>query len=81
MFRAIIFSESMPQKQRFNLTVEDYQFLYKYMSAKPHENSYPFYDTSEYYDAYCKFLMFGSEKGAMPENIRIFNKIGDAFGF
>lgn len=81
MLRTVIFPKSMPEKQRFNLTNQDYRFLYKYMSAKPRESRYPFYDSSLYYDAYCKFLMFGSEKGAMPENIRIFNKVGDAYGF
>jgi hypothetical protein len=25
--------------------------------------------------------MYGSEKGTLPGNIRIFNKIGDAYGF
>ncbi len=81
ILRAVIFPEAVHRKQRFNLKGEDYQFLYKYMSAKPRESKYPHYDSSEYHDAYCKFLMFGSEKGTMPENIRIFNKIGDAYGF
>ncbi len=81
ILRAVIFPKAVPKKQRFNLTSEDYQFLYKYMSAKPRESKSPYYDSSQYPDAYCKFLLFGAEKGTMPENIRIFNKIGDAYGF
>lgn len=81
ILRSVIFPKSVSQKQRFNLTGEDYQFLYKYMSARPRESKYPFYDSSEYQDAYGKFLMYGAEKENMPENIRIFNKIGDAYGF
>lgn len=81
MLRAVIFPEFVSRKQRFHLTGEDYQFLYKYMSARPRESKYPYYDSSQYTDAYGKFLLFGAQKEAMPANIRIFNKIGDAYGF
>jgi hypothetical protein len=33
------------------------------------------------YDAYCKFLMYGEDKEPIPSNIRIFNKVGDAYGY
>ncbi len=77
----IIFPEAYPVNKRFNLTKSDYNFLLKYMSQLPTESTFPKYDTAEYYDAYCKFLLYGSEKGKMPKNIRIFNKVGDAYGF
>ena len=47
----------------------------------PTESTFPKYDTTEYYDAYCKFLLYGSAKGSIPKSIRIFNKVGDAYGF
>jgi hypothetical protein len=81
ILRSVIFPESVSAKQRFNLNDEDYKFLYQYMSSFPSESKYPAYDTSEYHDAYGKFLLFGSQKGSLPKNIRIFNKIGDAYGF
>lgn len=81
MLRAVIFPEAVPQKQRFDLSNDDYRFLYKWMSARPRESKFPHYDSSQYPDAYGKFLMFGAEKENMPQNIRIFNKIGDAYGF
>ena len=37
-------------------------------------------DTVNYWPAYCKFLLYGSESGELPKNIRIFNKVGDAYG-
>ena len=49
------------------------------MSSFPHESVYPSYDDG-YYDAYVKFLLYGSENRAMPKNIRIFNKVGNAYG-
>ena len=52
------------------------------MSQLPTETSSPPYKTdTAMYDSYCKFLMFGDNKKPMPKNIRIFNKVGDAYGF
>lgn len=81
IMRSIIFPEATEAAQRFDLTKDDYDFLYRYMSAYPHESIYPSYDTSEYYDTYCKFLLYGSEKVTVQPHIRIFNKVGDAYGF
>jgi hypothetical protein len=81
MMLKVIFPQAYSANKRFNLTKDDYSFLLKYMSQMPTESTFPTYDTAEYYDAYCKFLMYGSEKGTVPKNIRIFNKVGDAYGF
>ncbi|WP_218330358.1 hypothetical protein [Hydrotalea lipotrueae] len=81
ILRSVIFPESVPPQSRFNLTATDRQFLLHWMSAYPRESNYPNYDTIAYWDAYCKFLMYGSQKGSLPKNIRIFNKVGDAYGF
>lgn len=79
---SLLFPSKVTASQRFNLTVEDRNFLLKYMSQLPTESTYPPYsaDTASYWPAYCKFLLFGSEKGELPKNIRIFNKVGDAYG-
>jgi hypothetical protein len=50
------------------------------MSQFPSETIYPSYDTANYPDAYVKFLMHGDFKGSLPKTIRIFNKVGDAYG-
>jgi len=82
MLISLIFPTKVHASQRFNITVEDRQFLLKYMSQLPTESTFPPYsaDTAAYWPAYCKFLLFGSEKGALPNNIRSFNKVGDAYG-
>lgn len=77
---SLIFPESVPKKQRFNLTPDDYQLVYKYMSMKPQESHYPSYDSS-YPDAYAKLLLFGSKGKIEDPSLRIFNKEGDAYGF
>ena len=79
VLETILFPEALRKKQRFHLTGDDYQFLYRYMSMKPGESEFPQYDSS-YNGAYSKLLMYGG-KGDVDPNIRIFNKEGDAYGF
>lgn len=84
MLKAVIFPEAVPEEQRFDLSEEDYEFLYQYMSQLPRETTFPDYrsDTTEnFYDSYSKFFMFGDRQEAIPSHIRIFNKIGMAYGF
>ena len=84
ILKTILFPESVPPTQRFDLTADDYNFVRKYMSMSPLESKSPKYpdaDSAGTYDSYCKFLMFGDDKKPMPKNIRIFNKVGDAYGF
>jgi hypothetical protein len=76
----LILPGSVSEEHLFNLTEEDYKFLYTYMSMYPRESLYPFYG-SKYDDKYCKFLMFADREDNIPEHIRIFNKIGLAYGF
>ncbi|WP_128545885.1 serine hydrolase [Larkinella soli] len=80
MLRAVLFPEAVSARKQFDLTPDDYGFLYQYLSQLPRESRHPGYDTS-YYDSYCKFLMFGDTKSRMPASIRIFNKVGDAYGY
>ena len=83
ILKSVLFPEAVPSSQRFSLTDEDYRFLYQYMSQLPRETSYPDYsdDTTNYYDSYVKFFLFGDKQERMPDNIRIFNKIGMAYGY
>jgi hypothetical protein len=81
ILRAVLFPNSVPVNQRFNLSDEDYQFVYQYMSQYPPETNYPSYDSANYWDAFGKLLYWGSEKATLPKNIRVFNKEGDAYGF
>ena len=80
MLRAVLFPESVSPKQRFDLSNDDYRFVYRYMSMFPPESRYPAYD-STYHNAYCKFLLAGDRKWTFPKSVRIFNKVGDAYGY
>jgi Beta-lactamase enzyme family len=78
----IMFPESQPEGNRLVLSASDYTFLWKYMSMLPGESDYPKYPANEYWPAYVKFLLAGSEEGPwFNPNVRIFNKVGNAYGF
>jgi hypothetical protein len=79
MVQSIMFPEAVPVKQRFRLQDSDLAFVRKYMSMYPSESTYPDYDSS-YNNSYVKFLFYGSTDPVEP-HIRIFNKVGDAYGF
>jgi hypothetical protein len=79
ILQSVLFPASVAPKQRFHLTKEDLDFLYRYLSQYPSETGFPKYDTSAYYDSYVKFFF---RKGGhhMPEGVRVFNKVGWAYG-
>ncbi len=79
--RSIIYPESVDNQKQFKLKKEDYDFLRKYMSMLPGESTRPLYPEKNYWDNYVKFLYYGAEKGKANSGLRIFNKVGDAYGF
>jgi hypothetical protein len=81
ILRSIMFPDAVPKKRRFKIRKSDYEFVRKYMSQYPAETSFPPYNPDAYWNSYGKFLLAGAEKNPLPNNIRIFNKSGDAYGF
>jgi len=81
IMKSVMFPASVKNKQRFNLTSDQYRFVWQYLSESPLESSYPEYDSVNYWDAYGKFLYWGSDKAKLPKTIRSFSKEGDAYGF
>ena len=78
---AVLFPEAVPAKQRFQLAEDDYAFLRRYLSMLPRESQHPRYNAKEFPDSYVKFLLAGGSAGVLPPGVRIFNKIGQAYGF
>lgn len=79
----LMLPKAFPKNKRFNLKASDYSFLYQYMSQYPTETKFPNYSAdSTYHPTYGKFIYFGSDKHEpLNVNIRVFNKVGDAYGF
>jgi len=80
MLQAIIFPASVPNKSRFDISEQDRLFLLQYLSQYPSETTFPKYDTAAYYDSYVKFF-FNDATHQMPQGVRVFNKVGWAYGF
>jgi hypothetical protein len=82
VLKRLLFPEIFPKEQQYNLTDEQYRFIYHYMSMWPTESKHPAYNQPEYYPAYCKWLFYGGDSLAVINpNIRIFDKIGDSYGY
>jgi hypothetical protein len=80
MLQSVLFPASVPKEQRFQLSNDDYRFLYRYLSQYPSETPDPKYDTETFYDSYVKFFFRDSTRH-MPEGVRVFNKVGWSYGF
>ena len=80
MLQSVLFPTSVPARKGFNLNPDDYTFLYRYLSQFPSETPYPKYDTTAFYDSYVK-LFFRNQSHQLPPGVRVFNKIGWAYGF
>jgi hypothetical protein len=80
MLQSVIFPASVPKQNRFNMTEADRLFLLQFLSQYPSETNYPKYDSAHFYDSYVKFF-FQDSTHAMPKHIRVFNKVGWAYGF
>lgn len=80
LLKSVLFPEAVPAGQRFQFSEADYRFLYQVMSEKPAESQFPLYAKP---DNYCKFFLFGDrpETDTIPGHLRIFNKVGWAYGF
>lgn len=77
LLKRIIFPEKFSIKERFDITESQREFLMKAMHTLPKNAGY---DPKVYYDGICKFLMYGDTKENIPDHIKIYNKIGGAYG-
>lgn len=80
LLQSVLFPQSVAEKQRFHLSRDDYAFLYRYLSQFPSETPDPKYDTTAFYDSYVKFY-FRDSTHHLPAGVRVFNKVGWAYGF
>lgn len=75
--KRIVFPQQFPKNERFNLNEKDREFILSSMHQLPREQGF---DSKEFYDSYCKFLIFGDTKDKIESTIKIYNKIGQAYG-
>jgi hypothetical protein len=75
--KRIVFPNNFKESERFHITEKDRAFILFSMQNLPKNAGY---DSKEYYDGYCKFFMFGDTKENIPNSVKIYNKVGDAYG-
>jgi len=77
LMKRLFFPENFAEDHRFDLSRQHYELLKKNMHLEPRKNGY---DGAEFYDSYGKFFIFGDSKERIPDHIKIYNKVGWAFG-
>jgi hypothetical protein len=65
----------------FSLAAADHDLLATTMGQVPRDSLNPVYDAADYPDDYVKFLLPGIERVVAKRRLRIFNKVGQAYGF
>jgi hypothetical protein len=81
VIKRIIFPLEFDKDKTFNLNVEDYDFLRYWMSRFTYEDIGDKFKTEKkYFDSYNKFFIHGEDTIVRDKNIRVYNKIGQAYG-
>ena len=81
LLKRIIFPSKLDKENVFNLNVEDYDFLRYWMSRYTYEDlGDKFRNDKKYFDSYNKFFIHGKDTVVNNRNIRVYNKLGQAYG-
>ncbi|SDY05625.1 serine hydrolase [Hymenobacter psychrophilus] len=77
----VLFPETVAPAHRLRLDSTDRRLLLDNLYRLPRQSRFPRYPAAEYPDNYGKFLLAGGPAGPLPAGVRIYNKIGLAYGF
>jgi len=81
LIKYIFYPEIFDSTNTFNLYVEDYDFLRYWMSRFTYEDiGEKFIGDEKFFETYNKFFIHGDEQSVSNEQIRVYNKIGQAYG-
>ena len=79
--KRIIYPDLFQEQDRINLSDQDYNFLRYWMSRFTFEDiGIEYQKDSKYFDSYNKFFIYGDSTNAIDRKIRIYNKVGEAYG-
>ena len=81
LIKYIFYPEIFDSTNTFNLNVEDYDFLRYWMSRFTYEDiGEKFIGDENFFETYNKFFIHGDEQSVSNDQIRVYNKIGQAYG-
>lgn len=78
IIKRVIFPEAFSKQEQFDLSTSDREFLLQAMSSTPRALGFA---QKDYYDSFGKFFIYGDTKENIPESIKIYNKVGYAYGY
>lgn len=77
LIKQIFFKDEFKQSKKLQLTPIEEIRVKQAMAKLPKDYGY---DRDRYYDSYGKFFMYGDTKDTIPSHIKIYNKVGYAYG-
>ena len=77
IMKRLFFPQQYESNERFGLGSEERSLLLEAMSSLPRKYGY---DENDFYDSYGKFFIYGDSRNRIPESVKIYNKIGYAYG-
>ena len=77
IMKILFFPKKFKEEERFNLTNEQREILFNYMSGYPKDFGY---NPEEFPYYFTKFFIYGDKELEFDENIIIYNKVGLAYG-
>ena len=81
VMKRIIYPDLFQEQDRINLSDQDYNFLRYWMSRFTFEDiGIEYQKDSQYFDSYNKFFIYGDSTNTIDRKIRIYNKVGVAYG-
>ena len=81
LIKYVFYPEIFDKANTFNLNVEDYDFIRYWMSRFTYEDiGEKFIGDEKFFETYNKFFIHGDKQSVSNEQIRVYNKIGQAYG-
>lgn len=77
LIKRIFFKDQFSKKKQLKISNIDLYRIQKAMTTLPRNAKY---NPETYYDSYVKFFMYGDSKEPIPDHIKIYNKVGYAYG-
>ncbi len=77
LMKRFFFEDQFDPDERFDISYTDKVRIQKSMYTLPRNAKY---DTDTYDDSYVKFFIYGDSKDTIPDHIKIYNKVGYAYG-
>ncbi|MGB0788129.1 MAG: serine hydrolase [Marinirhabdus sp.] len=75
--KRLFYPEAFLGTETFGISEKNRKLLLHAMHAPPRKQGY---NSKEHYDSYGKFFMYGDTKEDIPQHIKIYNKVGYAYG-